>query len=169
LPTMAAGCLSDANGLGAQAVMEKTLTTLPLTLTGADIIQGIGLIEGSMTLSLEQMIVDEEIYNHCMRMHQGIDVCQEKDYFQDIKEVAQGGHFLKQKSTRKAFRSQEFYNSKLIPGDSYDSWAEAGSKDIYHYAHEKVEKILSEEPISPVDSNTEKLVREIIEEAGAKL
>lgn len=169
LPTMAAGCLSDANKPGVQAAMEKVMTTIPLTLNDVDIIQGIGLIEGSMTASLEQMLIDAEIFERAMRMHQGIDVCDEKDYFEDIKAVAQGGHFLKQKSTRKAFRSNEFYNTKLIPGDSYDTWKENGSKDMYEYAHAKVEQILAADPICPLDPATEKLVREIMAEANAKL
>ena len=166
---MAAGCLSDANSVGMQAAMEKVLTTIPLTHNDVDIIQGIGLIEGSMTLSLEQMIIDAEIFEYCMRMHQGIDVCDDKDYFEDIKAVAQGGHFLKQKSTRKAFRSDEFYNSKLIPGDTYDTWKAAGSKDMKDYAHEKVAAILAADPVCPLDANTEKLIREIMAEAAAKL
>jgi trimethylamine:corrinoid methyltransferase-like protein len=37
------------------------LTTLPLSLAGADVIQGIGLLESSMTLSLEQILIDAEI------------------------------------------------------------------------------------------------------------
>lgn len=169
LPTMAAGCLSDANKPGMQAAMEKVMTTIPLTLNEVDIVQGIGLIEGSMTASLEQMIIDAEIFERAMRMHQGIDVCDEKDYFEDIKAVAQGGHFLKQKSTRKAFRTDEFYNTKLIPGDSYDTWKENGSLDMYEYAHSKVEKILASDALYPLEPATEKLVREIIAEAAAKL
>ena len=83
--------------------------------------------------------------------------------------MAQGGHFLKQKSTRKAFRSDEFYNSKLIPGDTYDTWKAAGSKDMKDYAHEKVAAILAADPVCPLDANTEKLIKEIMAEAAAKL
>ena len=169
LPTIAAGCLTDANEPGIQAAMEKTLTTIPLVLNDVDVIQGIGLIESSMTLSLEQMLIDEEIFNQCMRMRAGIDVCDEKDLFDDISKVAQGGHFLKQKSTRKAFRTDEFYNSKLIIGDTYDSWKTAGSKTMLDNAHEKVEKILAAEPVSPVDAGVKKVIEEIMEEAKAKL
>lgn len=122
-----------------------------------------------MTLSLEQMLIDEEIFNQCMRMRAGIDVCDEKDLFDDISKVAQGGHFLKQKSTRKAFRTDEFYNSKLIIGDTYDSWKTAGSKTMLDNAHEKVEKILAAEPVSPVDAGVKKVIEEIMEEAKAKL
>lgn len=169
LPTIAAGCLSDANEPGIQAAMEKTLTTLPLILNHADVVQGIGLLESSMTLSLEQMLIDEEIFSQCRRMGKGIDVSQVKDYFEDIKAVAQGGHYLKQKSTRKAFRTDEFYNSKLTIHDTYDTWAANGKPSIFHKAHDRVLEILKGDPISPVDPSTEKVVREIMEEAAAKL
>ncbi|MCI7300777.1 MAG: trimethylamine methyltransferase family protein [Clostridiales Family XIII bacterium] len=169
LPTIAAGCLSDANEPGIQSAMEKTLTTLPLILAQADVIQGIGLLESSMTLSLEQMLIDEEIFNQCRRMGAGIQVCDEKNYFEDIATVAQGGHYLKQKTTRRAFRSDEFYNSRLIISDTYDTWLSGGSKSIFDKAHQQVRQILDADPISPVDQNTENVVREIMEEAGAKL
>lgn len=169
LPTIAAGCLSDANEPGIQAAMEKTLTTFPLVLNDVDVIQGIGLIEGSMTLSFEQMLIDEEIFNQCMRARAGIDVRDEKDYFEDIRQVAQGGHFLKQKSTRKAFRSDEFYTSKILIGDTYDTWKDGGAKTIFDKAHDRIGQILAADPISPVDTNTKAIINEIIEEAKAKL
>lgn len=169
LPTIAAGCLTDANEPGMQTAMEKTITTMPLVLNDVDVIQGIGLIESSMTLSLEQMLIDEEIFNQCMRIRAGIDVCDEKNYFEDIKDVAQGGHYLKHKSTRKAFRTNEFYNSKILVSDTYDSWVGTGSKSMFDRAHTAVDKILKADPISPVDANTKKIVQEIIEEAKAKL
>lgn len=168
-PTMCAGCLSDANAHGAQSVMEKLLTMLPLMQTGCDIIQGIGLNEGSMTMSLEQMLVDVELFRQCRRMIQGIDVCDAKDYFEDIKSVGPGGDYLRCKTTRKAFRTDEFYNSKMVPWQGHDRWVNDGSMGLYELAHEQAAKILAADPVSPVDANTEKTIREIIAEASAKL
>lgn len=168
-PRIIAGCLSDANEPGMQAVMEKTLTTVPLVMTETDVIQGIGLVEGSMTLSLEQMLIDEEIFNLCRRMKQGIDVSAEKDYFEDIRSVSHGGHYLMQKSTRKAFRSNEFYKSKVFGTDTYDTWLTLGSPTMIDAAHARVKEILESEPKNPLDRNTEKTILEIMEEARAKL
>ena len=168
-PTTVAGCLSDANYLGEQATMEKVFTTLPLLQGKCDIVQGAGLIEGSMTMSLEQILVDVEIFRQCRRMAAGIDICDAKDYFDDIKNVGPGGDFLKCKTTRKAFRTDEFYNPELVPWQAHDRWEAEGSKDMYALAHDKAEQILKAEPMSPVDSNTEKVVKEIIAEACAKL
>jgi len=169
LPRMMAGCLTDANIPGVRAVIEKVLTSIPIVLTGTDVIQGIGLIEGSMTVSLEQMMIDEEIINLCMRMKEGIDTCDEKDYFNDIAKVSQGGHYLMQKSTRKAFRTDEFYKSKLINNYSYDEWIELGSPTVMGKAHSRVEEILKGDPVCPLEPGTKKIMMEIIEEAKSKL
>jgi trimethylamine--corrinoid protein Co-methyltransferase len=169
LPTMNAGCLTDAKKPGMQAVMEKVLTTLPLVLAESDIIQGIGLIESSMTLSLEQMIIDAEIANLCRRVRDGVKVSDSLDFFDDIKAVGPGGHFLKQKNTRAAFRTDQFYQAALCDRNSYDTWAELGGKDMIDLAREKVKGILSGEMRNPLPEGTEKLLREIMEEARRKL
>lgn len=168
-PTIIAGCISDANGIGIQSASEKIFSMLPLVLNDADVIQGIGQIECSMTLSLEQMLIDEELFEMCLRLRDGIDICPEKSYFEDIHHVGQGGHFLKSKSTRKAFRSKEFYLPKLKSFTTYDSWVKLDSPSLADTAHKKVEQILEAEQINQLDPVKEKIIKEIIEEATAKL
>jgi len=170
LPTIVAGCLTDAKVPGMQAVLEKFLTSMPLVLAGVDVVQGIGLLESSMTLSLEQMLIDEEIGRLCRRLAQGVDASPDKELFDDIAAVGQEGHFLKQKSTRKLFRTDEFYlPGSLIDRGSYDEWTNMGSPDMFSKAHERVSAILKEGPKEPLDSGAEKTIKEIMDEAVAKL
>jgi trimethylamine---corrinoid protein Co-methyltransferase len=168
LPTTIAGCLTDAKEPGMQAVLEKVITTLPLSLAGADVIQGIGLLESSMTLSLEQILIDAEIAGLCQRMRDGIDVSTEKDCYDDIVHVGQGGHFLKQPSTRAGFRSNEFYTPSLLDRDSYDEWCDLGSPNMFTEANKKVRGILAAEPEHPLPLDVEKQLREIMEEMRRK-
>lgn len=168
LPTTIAGCLTDAKEPGMQAVLEKVLTTLPLSLAGADVIQGIGLLESSMTLSLEQILIDAEIAGLCQRMREGIEVSTEKDCYEDIVHVGQGGHFLKQPSTRAGFRSNEFYTPSLLDRDSYDEWSDLGSPNMFTLANKKVQGILAAEPEHPLPGDVEKQIREIMEEMRRK-
>ena len=77
-----------------QADIEKVMTCLPLVFGGVDAVNGAGLIESSMTMSFEQMLIDGEIGLMCNRMSAGIEVSDEKNFFMDIKEVGPGGHFL---------------------------------------------------------------------------
>ncbi len=169
LPTIIAGCLSDAKEIGMQAVMEKTLTTLPLALNRIDVVQGIGLIESSMTLCLPQMLIDAEIGLLCNRLQAGIDMSTDKNLIEDIKAVGQGGHYLKQKSTKTLFRSNEFYTPVLSERATYEAWLEMGSPNMYSKAHRKVEEILSGEPKKPLDPQAQKVINEITEEARVKL
>jgi trimethylamine--corrinoid protein Co-methyltransferase len=143
LPNTQAGCLTDANTPGPQAVMEKLITTLPLVLSGADYIQGPGAIETSGTLCLEQIVVDEEIARLCKRLRDGIDTSEEKDFYEDIKAVKPGGHFLMQSNTVEACRSKEFLMPLLSDRNSFESWVSLGRPDLYDNAQEKVDEILA--------------------------
>lgn len=105
----------------------------------------------------------------CNRIRQGVDINENKDLFEDIKTIGQEVHFLKQKSTRKLFRSDEYYSTTLLDIGSYDEWINIGKPDMLSEAHKKVEKILSSEPKNPLNASVEKVIKEIMEEAKAKL
>lgn len=169
LPNTVAGCLSDSKEPGTQAVIEKMITTMPLVLSGADIIQGTGMFEGSMSLSLEQIVVDNEIGHLCKRIRDGVEVSDEKNFFDDIAKVGPGGHFLKAKSTRKAARGNEFCIPKLIDRNSYDSWVKLGSPCMYDKAREIVEDILSKEQRCPLSQEIIEKLNKINERATREL
>lgn len=169
MPNIIAGCLTEAKAPGIQAGIEKISSTLPLVMGGTDVVQGMGFLESSMILSLEQLIIDNEIAHICKRLKDGVDINPEKNYFDDIKTVGPCGHFLKQKSTRKAFRSEEFYEAPLLDRGSYDEWITLGSPDLLQKAHQRVETILAAEQKDPIDKNLEKIIKEVMEEAKAKL
>lgn len=143
LPNTQAGCLSDAKEPGAQAVLEKMLTTLPLVLSGVDMVQGPGALETSGLLCLEQIVVDDEIAGVCKRIRDGVDVNESKNYFSDIQEVGPGGHFLMQDNTLEACRSDEFHPVQLCDRNTFERWTELGRPDMYSKARERVEEILA--------------------------
>lgn len=147
LPSTSAGCTSDAKEPGAQAVLEKLITTIPPVLARADIIVGIGEIESDQLLVLEQMIVDNEIGHFCQRLLEGVDSSEGRDLFADIAQVGPGGHFLKTRSARQAPRSGEFYMSQLLDRHAYEAWIELGRPSMYGKAREKVRQILEEPPV----------------------
>jgi trimethylamine--corrinoid protein Co-methyltransferase len=150
LPTTQQGCTSDAKEPGPQAVMEKLLTTLPLVLGGADLVQGPGCLETSGMLCLEQIVVDEEIGGLCKRMRDGVDFSDAKNLYDDIAKVGPSGHFLMQDSTLAGCRSDEFFAPKLSDRHTFERWSELGSPDIYSKARERVEEILATPQKNPL-------------------
>jgi len=169
LPGGAAGVTADANQPGAEAIVEKIMTTLPPMLLGADIIIGYGEVEGDQLLVLEQLVVDNEIAHLCRRLAQGIDASEGKDLWDDIRQVGPGGHFLRSRNTRQAPRTGEFYISRLIPRGAYESWIEAGKPTIYARAREKVIEILEAPFIDPLPDDVEGKLEDILRRAEKAL
>lgn len=143
LPNEQSGCLTDAKEHGPQAIMEKMVTTLPLVLSGADLIQGPGALDTSNMMSLEQIVVDDEIARMCQRLRDGVEISSEKNYFEDIVAVGPGGHFLGQRNTRNATRSSEFVAPVLVDRHPFNQWIALGRPDMYDKARAKVEEILA--------------------------
>ncbi len=150
LPNEQAGCLTDAKDHGPQAIMEKMITTLPLIMAGVDLVQGPGALETSNMMTLEQIVVDDEIGCFCKRIRDGIDISETKNYFDDIKDVQPGGHFLEQMNTVKACRSEEFLSPSLCERDTYERWDELGRIDMYDKAQERVKEILASPQKNPL-------------------
>jgi len=165
LPNEQAGCLTDAKEHGAQAIMEKMLTTLPLVLNGTDLIQGPGALETSNTMSLEQIVVDDEIARMCQRLRDGVEVSAEKNYFEDVKAVGPGGHFLGQRNTRNTARSGEFVTPLLADRRPFSQWEALGRPDLYDKAKEKVEEILASPKKNPLPDDVIVRLEDIMRKA----
>ncbi len=169
LPNTQQGCQTDAKEPGPQAVMEKLLTTLPLVLSGADLVQGPGCLETSGMLCLEQIVVDEEIGGLCQRIRKGIDFAEARNLFDDIHEVGPSGHFLMQDSTLEACRSAEFYTPKLFDRHTFERWSDLGRPDVYSKARERVEEILATPQKNPLPDAVIGKLDEIMRRADAEL
>ena len=168
LPNEQAGCLADAKEHGAQAILEKMLTTMPLVLSGVDLIQGPGALETSNMMSVEQIVVDDEIARVCQRLRDGVDTSPEKDFFDDIADVGPGGHFLGQRNTRKSARSEEFVSPVLLDRNPFSRWVKLGRPDLYDNAREKVKEILSGPQINPLPDDVVAKLETIMRKADNK-
>jgi len=169
LPNEQAGCLTEAKEHGPQAIMEKMATTLPLVMNGVDLVQGPGALETSNMMTLEQIVVDDEIASVCKRLRDGIDMSTDKNYFDDIKDVKPGGHFLTQMNTVKACRSAEFMAPTLCDRDTYEKWDEIGRPDLYDKAQERVEEILASPQKNPLPDDVIGKLEEIMQKADETL
>ena len=169
LPNEQAGCLTDAKEHGAQAILEKVITTLPLAMGGADLIQGPGALETSNMMTLEQIVVDDEIACFCKRIRDGIDLSAAKDYFEDIKEVGPNGHFLMQSNTLAACRGSEFLMPVLCDRSTFEEWTALGRPDIYDRAKERVEEILASPRKNPLPDNVIGKLEDIMRRADDEL
>lgn len=169
LPNTQAGCLSDAHSTSSEAIMEKMITTLPLVMAGVDVINGIGELETSQLLVLEQLLVDEEIALRCRRLAEGIDSNEQKNLVEEIKKVGPGGHFLSAESTFNLCRSKEFYQP-LLSGYTRQENEDGESEDgIYQKARERVTEILSGPTLNALPDQTAAALDDLLARATQEL
>jgi trimethylamine--corrinoid protein Co-methyltransferase len=169
LPSTSAGCTSYALEAGAEAVLDKLMTTIAPVCAGSDIIVGTGVIEGDQLLILEQLVVDNEIGHMCQRLKDGVDSAESRDLFEDIAQVGPGGHFLKSRNTRLASRSREFYMSDLLDRHPYDAWVGLGRPSMYANARAKVKEILAQSPVDALPDGVTSRFDEILQAADKEL
>jgi trimethylamine--corrinoid protein Co-methyltransferase len=111
---------------------------------------------GSMVLSLEQLLIDVEIFRMCKRSRQGIATDEDKWLEEVIHRVGPGGNFLCEPSTVRAIREGELYVSQLGWHDTFEAWEAAGRPTLLEEAREKVGQILATHQALPLDEDVER-------------
>ncbi len=156
LPVEASGMTTDQHVPGIQTTYERSMNGLLAALAWPDILVGCGLMGGSMVLSLEQLLIDVEIFRMCKRSRQGIASDEDKWLEDVIHRVGPGGSFLSESSTVRAIREGELYVSQLGWHDTFQAWEAAGRPTLLEEAREKVGQILATHQVLPLDEDVER-------------
>lgn len=130
-------------------------------LTGSNVIYGMGMLEMGMTMSYEQLLIDEEIVRMIRRVLQGIAVNADTIALDVIKKVGPAGNYLGEKHTRQYMR-QELSTTTLINRKMRENWERSGSKDIAAVAREKAIEILETYQPVPLPEDVQKKIRAIV-------
>jgi len=168
LPVEASGMTTGHFIPGIQSAYESSLIGLLATLAWPDILVGCGLMDGSMVLSLEQLLIDVEVFRMARRARQGVAVDDDKLLEDVIHRVGPGGHCLTESSTVQALRDGEMYISQLGWHDSFEAWEAAGRPTLLEEAREKAEQILATHQVLPLDEDVERELERIQKRAQAE-
>lgn len=166
------GLPSETSGLGTgrfkqnvQSGYEAALTALIPMLILPDMLEGAGLIGDAMVLSLEQMVLDTEVFNMCRRAHQGIATDKNKLLIDVIEQAKPGGHFIDHATTMDAFRGDEVYISRLEAFEGLEEWQASDKSDVVDAARAEVNQILSSYRPLPLSDEVEKELFKIKQKA----
>jgi len=97
----------------AQAALEKMFGFETHMSNGVSLIWGMGQLESEKTISLTQLIVDNEMINYVKRYQSGFEVSPETLQFELIKKVGIGGSFLETDHTLLNYREHLWMPSVL--------------------------------------------------------
>lgn len=124
-----------------------------------------------MTMSYEQLLIDQEFVKMIRRVLQGIAVNPDTIALDVIKAVGPAGNYLSQKHTRQYMRS-ELSTTKLINRRMRDNWVSRGAKDIAATAREEAIRILETYKPTPLAPDVQKRIHDIVlegEEEAAEM
>lgn len=156
LPVEASGGGTDHYVPGIQPGYERSLGSLLPVLSWPDILVGPGLLGGSMVLSLEQLLMDVEVFRMCKRARQGIAADEDKWLEDAIHRIGPGGSFIVERSTVRGIRGGEWYVPQLGWHDTFEAWEAAGRPMLLEEAREKVKLILATHKSLPFDEDVER-------------
>jgi trimethylamine--corrinoid protein Co-methyltransferase len=126
LPVIASVGGTDHLVPGIQAAYERATNWVLPALGWPDVLVGPGVLGGATVLSLEQLVLDVEVFRRCDRMRRGLASGLGEAPGTALEEVGPGGSFLGRRATRDAVRGGEWSLDRLGFHGTYESWDAAG-------------------------------------------
>jgi len=158
------GPTTNAKLLDEQAGFEKAICGIMPALAGSEIVSGAGALESLSTSSIEQLVIDDEFYSMIFRLVNGLEVNGDTIAVDLIRKVGHDGAYLKEEHTRRHYK-QEHRLPLLFDAQFRNAWQTTGGKDTPQRANEKVQKILTEHKPKPLESDLERELDNLLEDA----
>ncbi len=142
LPTQAYISLSDSKELDAQAGLETGIGAVLAALSGINNISGPGMLDFESCLSLEKLVLDNEICGMTHRLIAGIEPKEDFPAIGLFRELLEEKHMLISEHTRRHLKTEHFFPGPVIDRARRSRWEEKGSLTLGRRASQEVEKLL---------------------------
>jgi trimethylamine---corrinoid protein Co-methyltransferase len=166
MPQIGTSGSTESNFFDIQAGYEKSMSTLFAALAGVELIHGAvsGWVQSVLSHCPAAAVVSNEICGYVKRILEGVKVNKSTMAVDVIKDIGPGGNFLMHPHTMQYFRSEIWeptISRRLTPSE----WEKKGKKGVMDYAQEKVDRILSEDPVSYISADAKNEIAEIVKKA----
>jgi trimethylamine--corrinoid protein Co-methyltransferase len=142
IPTQAYISLSDAKLLDSQAGIETAMGATLAALSGINNISGPGMIDFESCISLEKLVLDNEICGMMFRMLEGIEPKEDFPALPLFEELLNEEHLLISKHTRKYLRDEHYFPGPVINRANRSRWQDEGASTLEDRAQKEVKELL---------------------------
>ena len=144
VPFRSGGGLCGSKIPDAQAAYEAANTLITSALAGVNfMLHTAGWLEGGLAMGYEKFIMDADQASMIAILLAGVDLSENGQAMDALREVGPGSHFLGATHTQANFETA-FYRSPLADNNSFEQWEEEGSKDCAQRANTIWKKMLNE-------------------------
>lgn len=169
MPSHATAPDTDAHLPDQQTAWRKMLSTVAGLTGGNDMVVNLGMFGTGMIVSLEQLVLDNEMCRIMKRFARGIEVDEGHIAFEVIRSVGPRREFLTSEHTLRFLRTREHQEIWVSSRANYEGWVNEGRKSVYEKAADTVEKTLHRGPRFPLSEEKARCLQEIIAESERRM
>ena len=169
VPFRSGGSLCASKLPDAQAAYESAATLQPTVLGGVNfVLHAAGWLEGGLAIGYEKFVLDCDQLGMMSTFVKGLDISENGQALDAIRENPPGNHFLGTAHTLANFETA-FYRSSTADNSSYEQWIEEGGLDAAQRANKVWKEQLAAYEAPPIDGAIDAELREFIERRKAEL
>jgi trimethylamine--corrinoid protein Co-methyltransferase len=162
IPYRTGGSLCSSKIPDAQAAYESAQTLLPTLQAGTNfVLHAAGWLEGGLASGYEKFVMDADQLGMMQVLAGGIDLSENGQALDAIREVGPGSHFLGCSHTQANFETA-FYRSSIADNNSYEQWEAEGRQDAAQRANKLWKRMLQEYEAPEIDPATDESIQAFI-------
>ncbi|MDH4073060.1 MAG: trimethylamine methyltransferase family protein, partial [Gammaproteobacteria bacterium] len=151
VPFRSGGALCASKIPDAQAAYESANTLQTTALAGVNfVLHTAGWLEGGLAMSYEKFILDADQANMLAVFLNGVDMTENGQAMDALREVGPGAHFFGAQHTQANFE-KAFYRSPIADNNRFEQWELEGSLDAAARANGIWKSMLGEYEAPPLD------------------
>ena len=169
LPFRSGGSLCASKIPDAQAAYESAATLIPTVMAGVNfVLHAAGWLEGGLAIGYEKFILDEDQLGMMAVFARGLDLSDNGQALDAIRENPPGNHYLGSAHTLANFE-HAFYRSSTADNLSFEQWTEDGALDAAQRANKVWKRRLAEYEPPPLDEAIDEELLAYIDKRKAEL
>jgi trimethylamine--corrinoid protein Co-methyltransferase len=162
VPFRSGGGLCASKIPDAQAAYESANTLQHSLLAGVNfMLHAAGWLEGGLTVDYEKFILDADQAGMLQVFAEGVDMSDNGQAMEAIREVGPGAHFLDCSHTQANFETA-FYRSNIADNNSFEQWEADGAQDAAQRANAIWKRMLAEYEAPDIDPGVDEALNEYI-------
>ncbi len=169
LPYRSAGSFTGSKLPDAQAAYEAANSLNMGLLSGVNfMLHACGWLEGGLVSSFEKFVMDADQLGVLHHLARGVDMSENAQAMDAIREVGPGGHYLGCAHTQANFKAA-FWRSDVFDYKPYETWSEEGARDTMTLANAKMKEMLANYRQPPLDPATAEALEAYVAEKKASM
>lgn len=169
LPFRTGGSLCGSKVPDAQAAQESSNTLNTTLLAGTNFaLHSAGWLEGGLVSSYEKFMIDVDQLGMMQRFAEGVNLTEDAQALDAIREVGPGSHYLGCAHTQAHFKDA-FYRSPLADNNSFEQWQMEGEQRIENRANALCRNWLDSYQAPPLDAGIKDGLMDFIADRKASM